>query len=465
MSVITSEQLEKMQTSKIERGSYYSYFFGQNLFYMMVASFITLFLINQGINEALAAAILVVPQIFDVIKDVVFGVIVDKVRFKRGKFIPWLKMGWIGVPIATVFIFSMPESLSTSGKIVWVIVGYVVWSIAYTMSDTPIYALSTAMSEVVSERNSILSNGRLVGTIGTVVAMLGIQALYMDLGWSVLAIGLSIISMLVMFPILVTGRERRQVKVEKAPSVKEMFNALFKNKFLLVFYIAFFLVSITNTVQIVIPIFAQYVLGDTAQGTVMLAMSVLPALVVAVFIPALCKRIDKFYLYVGCLILFIVGSLIQYFTGYEHVVILYIIMALRGIGLVGYTVIVYLFTPDCIEYGHYKNGIRQEGVSFSIQTFITKLSAVALNALTLMLLARLGFAAQDANPITGIVGEQGAQASWSVFTWVSAIGPILAVIMLLTMYKLRDKDVKVMVQYNNNEITKEQCEASLSRKY
>ena len=36
----------EMQTTKRERISYYSYFFGQNLFYMIIASYISLFLLN-----------------------------------------------------------------------------------------------------------------------------------------------------------------------------------------------------------------------------------------------------------------------------------------------------------------------------------------------------------------------------------------------------------------------------------
>ena len=47
----------EMQTTKRERISYYSYFFGQNLFYMIIASYISLFLLNHGVNEALAASV------------------------------------------------------------------------------------------------------------------------------------------------------------------------------------------------------------------------------------------------------------------------------------------------------------------------------------------------------------------------------------------------------------------------
>ena len=450
-----------MQTTKKERISYYLYFFGQNLFYMIIASYITLFLLNHGINEALAASIIIAPQIWDVINDVIFGRIVDRAHFKGGKFLPWLKVSWILIPATTIFIFAMPQSLSVSAKCAWVITGYCLWSVAYTMCDTPIYALSTAMTEVVSERNDILAMGRVVGTIACVVATLAIEGLYTTTGWPLLAVGLSLLAMAMMLPILIVGRERSHVTGVNAPTFKEMVTGLGHNRYLIVFYIAFFLVGLTNTVQTVIPTFAQYVLGDTDKGTILLAMAIIPAVIVALFIPALCKKIDKFWLYIISLILFAVASLLQFVTGYSNDTVLYITMGLRGVGLVGYNVLVYMFTPDCIEYGQYKTGIRQEGITFSVQTCVTKLSAALMSSLSLVLLSAFGFHAALADEITGVVDAEGAMGCWQVMTWVSAIGPILAIIILLSAYKLRDKNVELMARCNSGQIAREACEEQL----
>ena len=452
----------EMQTTRKERLSYYSYFFGQNLFYMIIASYISLFLLNHGIHEALAASIVIAPQIWDVINDIIFGRIVDKAHLKGGKFMPWLKISWICIPATTIFIFCMPESLSVTAKCVWVFIGYCLWSVAYSMCDTPIFALSTAMTEKVQERNSILSIGRLTGTAACVVATLAIEGLYMPMGWKLLSIALSAVSMALMLPILFFGKERNAVHSTEAPTLKGMFLALGQNRYLIVFYIAFFLVGLTNTVQTVIPMFAQYVLGSTEKGTVLLAMSIIPAIIAAAFIPGLCKKIDKFWLYIGCLLLFILASVIQFFIGYDSDIPLYITMALRGVGLVGYNVLVYMFTPDCIEYGQYKTGVRQEGITFSIQTSVTKLSAALMNSVSLLLLAAFGFRAVNADPVTGVVDAVGAQGCWHVLTWISAIGPAIAIWLLVKYYRLRDSDVNVMAQYNNGEISREECDRALS---
>jgi len=452
-----------METSKKERISYYLYFFGQNMFYMIIASYISLFLLNQGINEALAASVILAPQIWDVINDVIFGRIVDKKPLKGGKFLPWLKISWIFIPLTTVFIFAMPQSLSTGAKCAWAIIGYCLWSVAYTMCDTPIYALSTAMTDIVAERNSILAIGRVVGTASCVIVTLVIEGLYMETGWVLLAIGLSVVSMAMMFPILIFGKERSNNISNNSPSFKQMIEGLSSNKYLIIFYLAFFLVGLTNTVQTVIPTFAQYVLGDTDKGTILLAMAIIPAVIVAVFIPGLCKKVDKFWLYIISLALFVIASVVQFFAGYENDLILYIITGFRGVGLVGYNILAYMFTPDCIEYGHYKTKVRQEGITFSVQTCVTKLSAALMSSMSLVLLAAFGFKAQNADPVLGVVDEIGALGCWHVLTWVSAIGPIIAIAILLFGYKLRDKDVALMALCNNGELSSEECSKKLSK--
>ena len=101
-----------MQTSRRERISYYLYFFGQNMFYMIIASYISIFLLNHGVSETLAASVIFAPQIWDVINDVIFGRIVDKCHFKGGKFMPWLKVSWILIPLTTIFIYPRHNSCS-----------------------------------------------------------------------------------------------------------------------------------------------------------------------------------------------------------------------------------------------------------------------------------------------------------------------------------------------------------------
>jgi len=453
------------QTSPVERISYGMYFVGQNLLYMIVTAFAVLFLMNRGLNEAVVASVLLIPKIWDAINDPVFGVIMDKVKFRKGRFLPWLKISWIFIPLTTIFLFSMPDSLPQGAKIAWAIIGYILWDTSYTMCDAPIFALSTSMSSVVQERTAILSFGRLCATVASIVVTLLIEAVYMSVGWMVLAIALSVTAMLLMLPILIFGKERSHAKNEVEPTMGEMFRMIVKNKYLLIFFASYLLIASTMSVEILIPIFAQYVLGSTDAGTILLGICMVPMVIIAGLVPTLAKRVDKFWLYIASLSLYVLASLLQFFISYNNDMALYLTMFVRAIGFGGYNVLLFLFEPDIMEYGHYLTGERQEGVCFSLQTFVTKLAGAIVSSLSLIILGWFGFASGEANPVTGIVSPLAGQGFWAVFTLISAIGSVIAIPILLKFYKLRDRDVQLMSMCNNGDITREECDRQLSRQY
>ena len=449
------------QTRRIERVSYSSYFIGQNIFYMLITSFIALFLLNKGIDEATTAIILLVPRIWDAINDPIFGIIVDKAKLKGGKFLPWLKLSWILIPIFTIFIFCMPDSLSYGWKIAWATIGYVMWSMSYTVCDAPIFALPTAMTSDVEERTVILSTGRLVATITSVVVTLVVEAIYIDIGWPLVAIVSSIIAMITMLPILFKGKERVVPVNEKPATIGQMVKLIFKNKYLLIFLIAYLLIGSTMSVETLIPIFAEYVLGDTDAGTILLGICIIPMIVIAVIVPMLSKKIDKMKLFIASLIIYASASILQFFLGYSNPVLLYIGTFLRAIGYGGYSILLFLFIPNIMEYGHYKTGERQEGVYFALQTFMTKLTGAIVSSLSLVLLAWFGFKSQEADPVTHLVSSAAGQGFFNVFTWVSAIGSILAIPLLIFLYKLSDKQADIIAQCNSGKISKDECEEKL----
>ncbi len=456
---------DEWQTSRIERMSYGLYFAGQNLFYMIFSTFTALFLINKGLSEATVASILLIPKIWDAVNDPVFGILMDKAKFRRGRFLPWLKISWILIPASTIFLFCMPETLPQGAKIAWAILGYILWDTSYTMCDAPIFALSTSMSAIVEERTFILSFGRLFATAGSILATLGIEALYMSTGWAALAVGLSVLAMLMMLPVLIFCKERSHAHNEAEPTFQDMLRALMKNKYLLVFFISYFFIASTMSVEILIPIFAHYVLGSTAAGTILLGICTVPMIGIAVLIPAITKKVDKFRLYIFSLTVFIAASILQYFTGYQNSGLLYGTMFIRAIGFGGYNILLFLFVPDLVEYGHYRTGERQEGICFSLQTFMTKLTAAIVSSLSLVVLGWFGFASANADSVTGIVDTAAGQGFWIVFTLASAVGSILALPVLMRFYRLRDSDVQLMSLCNNGELTREECEKQLSHRY
>jgi len=441
-------------TKPLERAAYVIYFIGQLIFNVIVSSYTLVYLLNAGISEVTAGAILLAPKIIDAVDDTVFGVLVDKVRFRKGRFLPWVKLASILMPFATIFFFSMPGNASGTLKCIWVIIGYIFWDICYTMCDAPIYALVTSMTNNMDERNSILSYTRITGGIGGMFASIMIPMMYgsngMNLGWSKTAVVMSLIGAAMMLPAGFLVKERYHGEKEEEASFSELFSSLFENKNLVVIILVRFIFMLTMSAEVLSSVFAQYVLGNETLGSLLTMAISMPALILSAIMPALMRKYDKVSLYAFFMGLFVAASVIQYFMGYENLVPVIALSVLRGIGYGSFSILSFMFVPDCIEYAQFSGGRRNEGVSFALQTFVNKLNAAVISSISAFFLAMMGFSAAN-------VTAAGQRGVWMTYTILSALGGIAAIPLLLKGYKLRDKNVAVMMRANNGEISKEEA--------
>ena len=110
---------KQFTTTRGERLSYGLYAFGAILSYYVIMSFLQLFMTDSGIPAATVGLIFVFAKVWDAVNDPIFGVMVDKVNFKNGKYKPWLKLAGFVIPLTTIFLFIMPSGASLQVKIIW----------------------------------------------------------------------------------------------------------------------------------------------------------------------------------------------------------------------------------------------------------------------------------------------------------------------------------------------------------
>jgi Na+/melibiose symporter-like transporter len=139
------KKAESFSTSRGERVSYGLFFFGGILGYYLIASFFQLYLTNTGIPAAAVGLIFIGAKVWDAVNDPIFGVIVDKAHFKKGKFLPWLRVAVITTPIATMLMFLIPMGVSLQIKILWATLSYILWDASSTLYDVPANALVTSI--------------------------------------------------------------------------------------------------------------------------------------------------------------------------------------------------------------------------------------------------------------------------------------------------------------------------------
>ena len=463
------------QTNSIERKSYYSYFFGQNMIYNMLASFLATYLLIVGINPLKSGAVMLAVKVWDAVNDALFGVIFDKFKFKSGKkYIPWLKIACVFTPLATISVFVIPSGVSETVQIIWFALAYILWDTAYTLCDVPAFGIITAMTTNIEERNSVLSYKSISGGIGSALTFVLVNTLNTSFGISfgVISIMIAVVAFATMFPVCKNCQERYEGTDEEQFTMKRMFQYLFKNKYLLIFYIGYLFYSGAQTYNSLQPIFAYYIYGDALLTLVTGTIAAIPQLIMSLLVPKMIRKMDKMKLFMISTVSTIVFSVVLCFTR-ESFIAFCIVYMLRAVPLGIMGVLSFTFTPDCAEYGQFKSGTEAKGITFAIQTFIVKLASAASNSLGLFLLGIFGYRTiEGASSFEELqaLGDAAAQSAealdgiWFTFNIFPIFGLVIAMVIWF-MYRLKDKDVQIMADCNSGKITKEEAEKLLSRKY
>lgn len=451
-----------MATRK-EHFTYSLFFFGQNLLWGFAGLVVT-YLTDIGLTAALAGTILIVPKIWDAINDTIFGVIVDKTRFKNGqKFLPWVKIGVAAIGVTTLLMFAIPASTPQTLKIIWFVVAYILFDAAYTMLDAPAFALPTVMTNNIQERTALVSGNKLWAMVGGVLAAVLVPMLQKKLGWFGAGCLFIIGGVILMLPLLFCAKERQseEQKKEEEVTFKQMLNYLGKNKYLLIALVAMLLFGLTAVESALSIYIARICFGNQSLGTVLAACVALPVILISAIIPPLARKIDKFWILVIGIASSIVINVITYFVGFSNVTMAIVFTALKCMGLAFWQVIIYMLVADTVEYGTYKSGTRAAGITFSLQTFVSKLKNALISSLVAYSLALTGFVeGENAVQPAGV-----AEGIWGIFTFLPVIGYAIALAVLLIGYKLRDDSVQVMAKYNSGEITYEEAVAVLGDKF
>jgi probable glucitol transport protein GutA len=451
-----------MTTTK-ERAAYGVYFFGQNIFYGLIGSFIMTFFTDIGLKAALATLVILIVKVWSAVADPIFGMIVDRQPFKSGKYMPWLRISMVLIPLVTIALFAIPSEFPTWAKVVWATLAYCLWATAYTMCDVPIFSLVTAMTHHLQERTDLITLGRIVATIGGGVALLLPSVREPLGGWLPTAIIFSIIGALFLLPITIVGKERVKSTVtdqEGHMSIKDMMGYVKQNKYMMVVLATLTLYAFVAMTTQMGLYFARFNLESEALLTPLLVIGQAPAVVVGFFIPMLTKKVDKAILFQWAFFLTGIAGVISYFVGYDHYPLLMATTMLRAIPLGLVLMLMYQFTPDCAEYGTYITGVQATGMTFSLQTFTTKLQAALASAAVGILLGVIGFKEGiDAVQPTNI-----ASSMWVIYTLVPALFAFL-LIPVFRLYKLRDDVVAVMAKVNAGEITREEAEEQIAGRY
>lgn len=464
-----------------ERMSYWSFGAGMLVFYQIVASFLNSFIVMQGVSMVKVAGIILAVKIWDAVNDPLFAFIFDRVKFKKEKCLPWLRIAAIVMPFASIAFFNMPHNWSEGGKLAWFAITYVLWDFCFTINDIPFYSMSTTMTLDTNERDTIYNVARVFNGGGyflvqIVMTYLISEACGMSYGKAsmiICGIGIPFI-----IPLCFVCKERYAVteksQQQEKYTLKQMWTFLKGNKYLLIMYSCQILSGLLATGGAAGLLGTYYVYGGTKWTIINTLIGMLPGPILGILIPKWLKHFDRFHIYIFAVILGFSWSVLNLFAyplGFVTKELAYYGTILCAIPGTVSSILAYSFTLDTLEYGRYKTGVDGTGINFAIQTLSTKFPSSIGTSLGALLLGLTGIVTVQADSIAQLEQMQVVQTREALLNmhWAGSIPGIISggasIILLLCFYKLRTKDVAIMARYNAGEITREECDAQLSRKY
>ena len=484
--------------SRRERFNYYlsdsSRLFGTAVF----QTFMTAFLALRGVNLTILAGVLLGLKIIDAVDDVIFGYLIDKFKisewkaFRRltgdGKYLPWFRLTFFLFPLFTVVFYLMPSSLSTGAKIAWFTVSYLLYDFSCTLNEVPMNSLIMTLTDNTDERNHIITVKGIVTVIAAVVVGIALNFLVDPVAgpgftFTGVSIGAMIVCTVFMLPLVRSGKEYntelKNVEGEKNESytLRDMWDCVKVNKFMLIYLLSMLVAGVTATSSAVSTLISFYLFDGKVMIT---SLPVLIAFIPAIIINTQADKISKRFGRRNSMILLgvIFGGMyiLQYFVGYENIGLFIALGTVAGLANSLRYVFMNFIAPDTIEYTRYKTGKDCSGIFYSLNAFVNKAVGSVGASIGLFVMGMYGWREVQAESYEQLlqmgmsVGQAGYQTPtaihgmWVVYALIPGIGFLLSALVLF-FYRLKDKDAELMARCNAGEISREECEAQLSRKY
>jgi Na+/melibiose symporter-like transporter len=300
--------------------------------------------------------------------------------------------------------------------VAWAAISYVLWGMTYTIGDIPLWGVTSLMTENQHDRAKALTLARAVanfGMIGTLFTMIApaFQGMYRNQGmdhahslrmaYITLAVVMTVFASILFQFAGISVKERVAPQNTKTYSIKENFKIMFGNRPFRQILISGILRSPIQLLGIVAMTLVMYYFFNNDIGATLFidgALNVALVLKVVILViglfggmiffplcvPKLIKKHEKknlynFFTLVGAvpfalIFIFFLISKGDVLT-WVGMSVMSVLFFMAGASMGSLNVLQSVMIADCVDYEEYTNGIRPDGVFFSGQSFITKLSA------------------------------------------------------------------------------------------
>jgi glycoside/pentoside/hexuronide:cation symporter, GPH family len=421
---------------------------------LMFQSFLTFVYTEYlGVSPISMAAVVSISVIIDGITDLLMGMITDRVRTKYGKMRHWFL--WAALPMAVVGImcWNPPANASETVKLVYIFIVYNVFCCLMTCVRIP----GAASYTLCTDSDKVRGNLIWVVSITTTFVSLAVQWMINPMlnafgggfaGYRTISTIFAVFTFIVLNIAFFLTRETRKNgdweekdkefmeahQKEKRENILEQYTYLLKNKWWVILMLSKIAGGLTMGFSMALQAyFLQYVLGSMAWmgllGSVRIAM-IIGAIISVGVIKFFDARTLSIILYaikaVALILAFIFGDNVWLLFAFSCVSMFTdgVIQPANGI-----------IISRIVDYGEWKNNIRQEGLCNSGQSVMGRIGNAVATAVMGVVLAAFGYSG------AGTASAACIGAIKFMYLGVPAICAVLTLIIFMFM-KLDGKTVE-----------------------
>lgn len=423
------ERLTRAQTAGYAAGSVGTGGFG-TLPGLVLAYYLT---DTLGVTAALAAVVVLVPKVWDVVIDPAIGARSDREVSTHGSRHRLMLLGALTLPVGFIAMFAVPSSFGSGAAALWVVAAFVLATTSFSFFQVPYIAAPADLTSDYTERTRMMAWR--VGVLALAILAFGAGAPGVRdalgggrSGYLVMAVVSALVLSLGMLATVASlrGHESHVGGATESSSLRAGWDAirdLPRFRALLVVFVIQALA--TGIVLAAAQYVATYLLGSQSLVSVLFAAVVAPALVVMPLWKRYAAAQGKRAAYLASSWLFVLACVVQVpalALGWTWLSVLALVIG--GVAYAGMQLFPLAMLPDVIEEAGRERGGAMSGVWTALET-----AGLALGpGIVLLMLAVSGFVSSTSDPVAQ---PRGAEVAMGLaFTLLPAVLAVISIVAL-----------------------------------
>lgn len=378
---------------------------GCNFSWMFVGNFLMIFYTDVfGISMGAVATLMLFSRFWDAINDPVIGSLSDKTHTRWGRYRPWLLVCAPLTAIVLVLTFWAHPDWNQTNKILYMTITYCILVLGYTCVNIPYGTLCGAMTQNMDERAKINTSR----SVSAMVAIGIINIITIPLiellgggnpqqGYLLIAVLYGTVFAACHVFCFAKTKEIVEIPAEQKVPLRVQIKSVIKNKpylLALLGQILFGFVLYGRNADMLY--YFTYVEGSAALFSLYALAIIVPSVIGAACFPLVFKWTSNkgwaasvFALGTG-----ITMIVLYFFSPNTSPVPFYLFAAFSQFFFSGFNTAIYAVIPDCVEYGEWRTGVRNDGFQYA---FISLGNKIGMALGTSMLALALGMAGYVSN--------------------------------------------------------------------